>query len=344
VIRIAERVLDAVGRPVEIDGHWTSASASVGIAAARSRRQTADELLHDADVAMYAAKGRGKGRFAVFDPGLETELSERQRLREELAEAVGRGQLTLRYQPVTDVASGAITGFEALLRWNHPERGELAPASFLALAEESGLIVPIGRWVLREACRAAAGWHPEDGGPPPAVHVNVSLRQLLAPDLVEDVTAILRGTGLPPARLMLELAESQVMTDDPAIAQRLGALKSLGVTLAIDGFGVGFSSVRYLGRYPVDVIKIARPVVSAMGRTPEDARIAEAIVALGRSLHLQVVAEGIESVAQMERVRGLACDGAQGFHLGGPVNAAGVARLLAVGPGRPGSVEAAASA
>jgi EAL domain-containing protein (putative c-di-GMP-specific phosphodiesterase class I) len=171
------------------------------------------------------------------------------------------------------------------------------------------------------------GWA-ADSTPAPSVHVNLSLRQLLAPDLVEDVAGILRSTGLQPARLTLELAEAQVMTDDPAIARRLTALKELGVTLAIDGFGVGFSSVRYLGRYPVDVIKIARPVVSAMNRTPEDARIAEAIVALGRSLHLQVVAEGIESPAQLERIKALDCDGAQGFHLGGPVTASGVAGLL----------------
>jgi EAL domain-containing protein (putative c-di-GMP-specific phosphodiesterase class I) len=162
----------------------------------------------------------------------------------------------------------------------------------------------------------------------PAVHVNVSLRQLLAPDVVEDVAAILAATGLDASRLTLELAEAQVMTDDPAIAVQLTALKALGITLAIDGFGIGFSSVRYLGRYPVDVIKIARPVVGAMNRTLEDARIVEAIVALGRSLQLRVVAEGIESPAQLERVRGLRCDGAQGFHLGGPIAAAGVASLL----------------
>lgn len=349
VIRIAERVIEAISRPTEIDGHWVSASASVGIAAVRSRRQTADDLLRDADVAMYAAKGRGKGRFAVFDPGLETEITERQRLRDDLADAVGQGQLSLRYQPVTDLRTGAITGLEALLRWQHPERGELAPAAFLPLAEESGLIVPIGRWVLREACTAATTWGAEDRADDgdgvvasptlPSVHVNVSLRQLLAPDLVEDVAGILRATGLAPERLTLELAEAQVMIDDPAIALRLGGLKALGVTLAIDGFGVGFSSVRYLGRYPVDVIKIARPVVGAMSRTPADARIVEAIVALGRSLHLQVVAEGIESPAQLELVRGLACDGAQGFHLGGPVMGGSVAGLL-----RAASTASAASA
>ena len=327
VIRIAERIIEAVARPVELDGHWVSAGASIGIAAAHSRRQTADELLRDADVAMYAAKGRGGGRFAVFDPELETEITERQRLRDDLGRAVVRGELSLRYQPVTDLHSGAIVGFEALLRWQHPQRGELAPAAFLAIAEESGLIVPIGRWVLREACRAAVTWNPA-GERSPAVHVNVSLRQLLAPDFVEDVAGIMRATGLDPVRLTLELAEDQVMTDDPAIAVQLTALKALGVTLAIDGFGMGFSSVRYLGRYPVDLIKIARPVVGAMGRTPEDARIAQAIVALGRSLRLQVVAEGIESPAQLESVRGLHCDGAQGFHLGGLLTAAGVTKLL----------------
>ncbi len=327
VIRIADRIIEAVARPVELDGHWVSAGASIGIAAARSRRQSADDLLRDADVAMYAAKGRGKGRFAVFDPELETEITERQRLRDDLAQAVARGQLSLRYQPVTDLRNGQIVGLEALLRWQHPVRGELAPAAFLALAEESGLIVTIGRWVLHEACRTAMTWSPVEEQAP-AVHVNVSLRLLLAPDVVEDVASILRATGHDPARLTLELAEAQVMIDDPAIAVQLTALKALGITFAIDGFGVGFSSVRYLGRCPVDVIRVARPVVSAMSRTPEDARIVEAIVALGRSLRLQVVAQGIESSTQLERVRGLRCDGAQGFHLGGPMTEAGVARLL----------------
>jgi diguanylate cyclase (GGDEF)-like protein len=328
IIRVAERILESVRRPVELEGHWMAASASIGIAATHGLRQSADDLLREADLAMYAAKGRGKGRFALFDPELRTEITERQRLRDELAVAVARRQLSLRYQPVTDLASGAIVGFEALLRWNHPERGEMAPGAFLGVADESGLIVPVGRWVLREACRTARGW--EDGpGTAPSIHVNLSVRQLLAPDLVDDVAGVLRATGLDPARLTLELDEAQVMTDDPAIPARLVQLKALGVRLAIDGFGLGFLSVRDLGRYPVDVIKIARPVVNAMGRTREDARIAEAIVALGRSLHLEVVAEGIESSAQLDRVRGLRVDGAQGFHLGAPIAASGVLSLLA---------------
>ncbi len=334
VIRIAERISDAITRPVELAGRWISTSASIGIAASRSRLQSADELLRDADVAMYTAKARGKGRFAVFEPSMQAELSDRQQLRDDLSGAASHGQLALLYQPVSDVHTGDVIGFEALLRWNHPTRGELAPAAFLALAEESGLIVPIGRWVLRQACRQARDWHSREGQPL-SVSVNISVRQLVQPEFVDDVAGILRATGLPPELLMLEFAEAQVMTDDPVIASRLRDLKSLGVILAIDGFGNGFSSVRHLGRYPVDVIKIARPVVATMSRTAEDTRIAEAIVALGHSLRLKVVAAGVESLSQLEGIRNIDCDRVQGFYLAVPLEAAGVTRLLGVSAGPP---------
>jgi EAL domain-containing protein (putative c-di-GMP-specific phosphodiesterase class I) len=330
VIGVAERIIDSVGRPIELESGWASTSASVGLAVARGGPQNAEGLLHDADVAMYAAKGRGKGRFAVFDPRLEVELDDHQRLRDELAEAVSRHELSLRYQPIRDLRSGELAGFEALLRWDHPARGELMPAAFLALAEGSGLIVPIGRWVLREACRQVRDWSLESGRGL-GVSVNVSVRQLRQSDFADDVAGILASTGLPAGRLTLELAESQVMTDDPLIAQRLAALKAVGVRLAIDGFGTGFSSVRYLGRYPVDAIKMARPVVATMVRSETEGRIAGAIVALAHSLHLAVVAEGIESGAQLERVRELRCDGAQGFYLAGPLHAVGVRELLGIG-------------
>lgn len=331
VIRIAERIIEAVARPVEIEGRWVTTSASVGIAAGRSRAQTADQLLKEADVAMYTAKARGKGRFAVFEPSMQAELSARQQLRDELAGAVARDQLTLRYQPLTDAHTGDVLGFEALLRWNHPTRGELAPGAFLSLADESGLIVPIGRWVLRTACREAREWT-RRAAKPLFVSVNVSDRQLLHPDFPEDVAGVLRATGLPPGQLTLEFAEGQVMADDPTIASRLVELKALGVGLAIDGFGSGFSSVRCLGRYPVDTIKIARPLVATMGRTAADERIAQAIVALGHSLRLTVVAEGIESLSQLERARRIDCDRAQGFYVSGPLGPAGVNRLLGLGP------------
>jgi diguanylate cyclase (GGDEF)-like protein len=327
VIRIAERIGEAVARPVELDGRWISTSASIGIAASRSRVQSADELLRDADVAMYTAKARGKGRFAVFEPSMRAELSDRQQLRDDLSGAVGHGELALLYQPVSDVQSGEVLGFEALLRWNHPTRGELAPAAFLALAEESGLIVPIGRWVLRQACHQARDWGSSDGHPL-SVSVNISLRQLTQPEFVDDVAGVLRATGLQPELLMLEFAEAQVMTDHPLIASRLRDLKSLGVILAIDGFGNGFSSVRHLGRYPVDVIKIARPVVATMSRTAGDKRIAEAIVALGHSLRLKVVAEGVESLSQLEDIRNIDCDSVQGFYLAVPLKASGIGQLL----------------
>lgn len=331
VIGIAERIIEAIGRPVEIDGRWISTSASIGIATRRTRSGTANELLRHADVAMYTAKARGKGRFSVFDPSMEMELSDRQQLRADLAVAIAREQLTLRYQPMTDLRSRKVIGFEALLRWNHPTRGELAPQSFIGLAEESGLIVPIGRWVLHEACRHAVDWS-RNAGRAVTVSVNVSVRQLVTPDFVADVAAVLRAENAPGAALTLEFKEAQVMVEDTVIASRLRELKQLGISLAIDGFGSGFSSVRYLGRYPVDMIKMARPVVATMNRSAEDARIAQAIVALAHSLRLTVVAEGIENPQQLERVRTLQCDRGQGFFLSRPLDTDGASALLGLAP------------
>jgi diguanylate cyclase (GGDEF)-like protein len=330
VMGVAERIIDAVGRPIELESGWASTSASVGLAVARRGLETAEELLHEADVAMYGAKGRGKGRFAVFDPRVEIEIDERQRLRDDLAAAVSRRELSLRYQPERDLRTNELTGFEALLRWEHPTRGELMPAAFIGLAEESSLIVPIGRWVLRQACREVGAWARESGRPL-GVSVNVSVRQLRQSDFAEDVAEVLAATGLPPERLTLELAEGQIMTDDPLIAERLAALKAVGVQLAIDGFGTGFSSVRHLGRFPVDAVKMARPVVATMLRSETEGRVAQAIVSLAHSLDLAVVAEGIESRVQLERAREMTCDRAQGFFLAGPLHAMGVRELLGVG-------------
>lgn len=328
VVRIAERVIESVGRPMEVDSRLVTTSASVGIAAGRGRSQTAEELLHDADVAMYTAKTRGKGRFAVFDPHMEAELADRQVLRDDLTLAVSQGDLSVRYQPMSDLRTGRVVGFEALLRWAHPMRGSIDPSAFIPLAEGSGLIVPIGRWVLREACHQARQWN-RNAAHPAGVSVNVSTRQLREPDFVQDVAGILRDSGLPPEHLTLEFSEVQVMADDPLISSRLRDLKALGVSLAIDGFGIGLSSLRYLGRFPVDMIKIARPLVAVMGRTVEDARVAEAIVALGHSLRLTVVAEGIERPEQLDRVRTMDFDHFQGFLLARPLDASGAGRLLA---------------
>ena len=327
VIRIAERILASLARPVQLDGRMVSASASIGIAASRGRGHGSEELLHEADVAMYTAKTRGRGRFAVFDPSLESELTERQQLRNELSGVVGREELVLQYQPISDLLSGVLVGVEALVRWEHPTRGELAPADFIELAEETGAIVPIGRWVLRRACRQASQWADASGRTLP-VSINISVGQLRQPDFVADVTAILRLTGLPPSCLTLEFAEAQVMADDPLIARRLHELKAVGVTLAIDGFGMGLSSLRSLGRFPFDVLKVARPLVAAMGRTAEDQRIAEAIVTMAHALDLQVVAEGIEDQGQLDGVRDIRCDRAQGFLLARPMDAPGILGLL----------------
>jgi diguanylate cyclase (GGDEF)-like protein len=331
VIRVAERILKAVAAPIELAGVTISVTASVGIAAGRTPSQDAEELLHEADVAMYTAKTRGKGRFAVFDPDLELELNERQQLRNELAGVVSRNELTLQYQPITDLRTGDMVGLEALVRWRHPERGELAPGDFIPIAEESGLIVPIGRWIMRQACKQARRWV-SAGAEPLPISVNVSIHQLLDPDFVDDVIAITSLSGLAPSLLTLEFKEGQIMTDEPLVANRLHQLKAVGVKIAIDGFGGGYSSLRSLGRYPIDVIKVARPLIAASGRAAEDQRIAEAVVALGHSLHLQVVAEGIENVAQLDRMRIASCDRGQGFLFARPMDSDGVDKLLGLEP------------
>jgi diguanylate cyclase (GGDEF)-like protein len=328
VIRIAERVIDSVRRPVRADGIDLSTQASVGIATATGATDDAASLLRGADIAMYTAKTRGKGRFALFESSMEAAAAEREELREELERAISGEQLTLRYQPITDLRTGEPTGIEALVRWQHPTRGLLEPSAFLEIAEESGLAVALGRWVLATACRQARAWRIDEAAPPLSLSVNLSRRQLQHADLAADIAVILRAEGLAAERLVLEISETVMSGDAPGVDARLAELKALGVRIAIDDFGSGLSSLGRLGRGPVDILKIARPFVDSLDRSAEGARIADAIVALGHSLGLAVVAEGIERPGQLEHLRSLACDSGQGYLLARPLDVAGIARLL----------------
>jgi diguanylate cyclase (GGDEF)-like protein len=324
-VAVAERIAEAMNPPFVIQGREVFVSASVGIVVGRGR---GEELLRNADVAMYRAKTEGKGRHALFEPSMRAEVLERIELESDLGLAVQRGELVVHYQPLVGLSDGRLAAFEALVRWRHPTRGMLPPASFVPLAEETDLIIEIGRTVLDEACVQARVWNT-------AVSVNLSGRQLEQADLVEVVAGALARSGLPPEQLWLEITETVLMHDTEATIERLRALKALGVRLAVDDFGTGYSSLRYLRRFPIDLLKIAKPFVDGVASGPEGAALARTIIELGVSLGLRTVAEGIEGAAELAQLRRMGCDLGQGFLFAEPLSADDASALLrAGGPGR----------
>jgi diguanylate cyclase (GGDEF)-like protein len=308
---VADRILVALGDPVDIDGQHVVAQASIGIATHVGAADAA-ELMQHADVAMYTAKRNGKGRFDEFEPNMSLTVAHRHQLKVGLERAIAENEFVLHYQPVVDVASGNITASEALLRWKDPQRGLLPPSEFVGVAEETGLIVPIGRFVLREACRQAAEW--QGVAPGLRVFVNLSTLQLADADLVDDVRSALRDAGLPPSRLVLEVTETAMMRDIDEAKQTLHALKEVGVDLAIDDFGTGFSSLSYLRELPIDVLKIAKSIIDAICESPQDAAFIKGIIELGRVVGLDVLAEGVERVEQYAHLVDMRCDYVQGYY------------------------------
>jgi diguanylate cyclase (GGDEF)-like protein/PAS domain S-box-containing protein len=332
VAEVADRILEGLHGPFFLEDKEVFVSASLGITVVQGDEALtlgADELMRNADVAMYMAKREGKGHYRVFEPEMHAGVLERLELKGDLQRAIDNGEMELYYQPLVALESGRIGGLEALVRWNHPTRGLVPPSHFIGLAEETGLIVPLGRWVLIEACRQAKELQerfPSD--PQMTVSVNLSVRQLQQPGLVEHVQGALQASGLDPGCLTLEITESVLMSDAEVTIVKLTELKAIGVRLAVDDFGTGYSSLSYLSQFPVDVLKIDRAFVHPVNEGAEESALAAAIVKLGEALHLQTVAEGIEHSEQMDRLVQLGCDTGQGFYFARPMDVATVIGFL----------------
>jgi diguanylate cyclase (GGDEF)-like protein/PAS domain S-box-containing protein len=327
-IAVAERIARAVRAPVVLQGREVVVSASIGIAIGPPRGAGTD-LMREADLAMYRAKVNGKARCALFDPHLEVRAMERLELETDLRHALVRGEFRVHYQPIVSLEQETVAGVEALVRWEHPERGLVQPLAFIPVAEETGLIIPIGKWVLEQACQQSRLWQLEFPRERPlCISVNLSARQLQHPDLVADVARAVRDAGMDPATLELEITESVVMQDAEATDATLRALKAIGIRLAIDDFGTGYSSLSYLKRFPVDTLKIDRSFIDGLGSDSQDTAIVHSVAALARALDLSVTAEGVETTAQHLLLQQLGCDLAQGYLYARPVPAAELTALL----------------
>ena len=323
---IAERILAVLREPFELGtGAPISVTTSIGIAS--GDREAAKDLLRDADIALYEAKGAGRNRYAEFRHEMHIAAHDRLALENDLRGAIARGELFLVYQPILDLDTGEVTAAEALLRWQHATRGLVPPTEFIALAEDSGLIVEIGAWVLETATEQAALW--AAGGTPIGISINVSARQLDDPGLLTAVEHALRRSGLAGEHLILEITETALMRDPAAAAEILGELRALGIRVAIDDFGTGYSSLAYLQQLPVDSLKIDRTFIAASARSRDSDPLIQTLVQLGRSLGLRTVAEGIEDQAQLAHLRELGCDAGQGYLFAPPLEVAALERVLA---------------
>jgi diguanylate cyclase (GGDEF)-like protein len=328
---VAERVLDVLREPYDLTdeiGRELSVTASIGVA--YGRHETAEELLADADVALYAAKEAGRNRYVTYESGMQTAAQDRITLEMDLTDALAAEELFLVYQPTFDLKSERTTGVEALLRWRHATRGVIAPDVFIPIAEHSGLILPIGRWVLHTATVQAAAWRAR--GHELSISVNVSGRQLDHDELVDDVRSALAESGLEPSALTVEITETALMKDPEATARRLTAIKALGVRVAVDDFGTGYSSLAYLRQFPVDTLKIDRAFVQGIASSKESAALIQTLIDLGKSLGLETLGEGIEDLAQLEHLQRARCDSGQGFLYARPLEADALTDFLGSRP------------
>jgi diguanylate cyclase (GGDEF)-like protein/PAS domain S-box-containing protein len=326
--RIADRLQEELLLPFNLEGHEVFSAASVGIAFSSVGYDRPEDLLRDADIAMYRAKAHGRARYAIFHPGMHSKAVALLQIETDLRRAIDRHELQLHYQPIVSLRTRQITGFEALIRWAHPQRGMIPPGEFVPVAEETGLITPMGWWVLQESCRQMQYWHEQFPNPQPlTVNVNLSSKQF-SPYLVEQISQILEETKLPPQYLKLEITESILMENAESAVATLSQLKKLGTLLAIDDFGTGYSSLNYLHRFPIDTLKVDRSFVSRVDVDGEQLAIARTIITLAWNLGMEVVAEGVETMKQLAQLRSLQCDYAQGFLFSSPLDVKSVEHLM----------------
>ncbi len=330
---VADRISKSLEQPFSLDGQDVYTSCSMGLAVAESPEAVPSDLVRDAEVAMYRAKAKGEGRLEIFDPSMNEKALERLRMESEMRQGLDRGEFLLHYQPLVLLEGGIIQGWEALVRWRHPERGMVSPAEFIPLAEETGLIVPLGQWVLEEACRQIRLWNLGRGpGDLVTMNVNLSARQFQQRGLVQLVRETLRALKVDPGYLKLEITESVMMRDPHSTRDTLMAFRDSRVRLAIDDFGTGYSSLAYLKRFPVDTLKIDKTFIDGLGKDAEDTAIVEAIISLSKSLGIRVTAEGIESRDQFHHLRRLGCDQGQGYYFSKPLPAEAATQLLGQDP------------
>jgi len=327
--QIAQRLLEELKKPIKIQGQLIYWSASIGIAVSSSTYHNADELLCDSDIAMYRAKLNGKARYEVFDPEMRSGAASLMQIETDLRRAFERKEFILHYQPIISLDNESIIGFEALVRWNHPLRGMIPPNEFIPVAEDTGLVLPIGKWILKEACHQMRVWQerfPLSNSL--TIAVNLSAVQLEQADLSKQIADILEESRLNPECLRLEITESVIMKNAEQAAITVKNLRKMGVRVSIDDFGTGYSSLSYLHRFPVDTLKVDRSFINRIGQTGENCAIIQTIINLARSLNMEVVAEGVETVEQLEFLRGMDCAYGQGFYYSRPVDSRSAAEMV----------------
>jgi len=334
---VAERILEEMRKPFTVDGREIYSTVSIGIICCGGGCGTAEEVLRDADLTMYRAKSNGKARYEVFDNALHEQAIQLLTMETELRSALTRNEFELHYQPIVDVVSGEIVSLEALLRWKHPERGYIPPLEFIPMAEENGLIVPLGWWVLEEACRQLEIFQARFPRPVPlSMSVNISAKQFSQADLSQQLETLLSRSKIVPSTLELELTESVIMERGEAATSKLEEFKALGLKLFIDDFGTGYSSLSYLHRFPIDMLKIDRSFISEIDATGGHVEIVRAIVGLGLNLGMGLIAEGVETEAQLAVIRTLGCQLAQGYLFSKPCSATEIEAYIAKQMSEPG--------
>jgi diguanylate cyclase (GGDEF)-like protein len=328
-IDVAERIKSELAAPFTLNGREVFTTVSIGVASSWTSYHQAEGLIRDADAAMYRAKSLGKNRHEIYDSVMHAQVNDLLQMETALRLAVERREFIVYYQSIVDLETFKISGFEALIRWNHPEKGFISPANFIPLAEETGLIVEIGEWVLREACQQMERWQkifPSD--PPLFVSVNLSSKQFIQSDLIERVAQIIKETKINPEGLKLEITESAVMDDVDSATEMLKKLRALGIKLSIDDFGTGYSSLSYLHRFPIDTLKVDRSFVVNMSEDSENVEIVRTIVSLAQNLGMNVIAEGVETKEQLAALRKLGCENGQGYLFSKPVAAKAAENLI----------------